>query len=122
MSLLLPLETFPSFAAKESAAAPDRLLEGAPEYKTWELDCAQAGAAGWSQIRTGVWETTPGKTISMKGETFEFCHILSGVCEIAEEGGASHVFRAGDSFLMKPGFVGTWTTLETLRKIFVIAS
>ena len=34
----------------------------------------------------------------------------------------AHVFGAGDSFVMKPGFVGTWNTLETVRKIYVIAS
>ncbi|WP_417702114.1 cupin domain-containing protein [Pseudophaeobacter sp.] len=122
MSLLVPLETAPSFDAKESVAAPDRLVEGSPSFKTWELDTALAEAAKWGKIRTGVWEATAGKTISIKGETFEFCHILSGKCEIAEDGGDTHVFSAGDNFVMKPGFVGTWKTLETLKKIFVIAS
>lgn len=119
---LIPIDTAPGFAPKESKCAPDRLISGDPSYKTWDLDAAMAEAARWGRIRTGVWEATPGVTISMKGETFEFCHILSGRCEIAEEGGATHVFGAGDSFVMKPGFVGRWTTLETVRKIFVIAS
>ncbi|TYO61021.1 DUF861 domain-containing protein, partial [Bradyrhizobium hipponense] len=26
---------------------------------------------------------------------------------------------AGDSFVMKPGFVGIWRTIETVRKIYV---
>ena len=121
MSLLVPLDNFPTFTPKEAEPAPDRLVEGAPRFKTWELDSARCPSS-WSQIRTGVWEATAGKTISIKGETFEFCHILSGRCEISEDGGATHVFAAGDSFLMKPGFTGTWATLETLRKIFVIAS
>lgn len=122
MSKLVPVETAPEFAPKEGTAAPDRLLEGAPSYKTWELDTALAEAAQWGKIRTGVWEATAGKTISIKGETFEFCHILAGRCEITEDGGENHVFRAGDSFIMKPGFTGTWNTLETVRKIYVIAS
>ncbi|MBT9385106.1 cupin domain-containing protein [Pseudooceanicola sp. CBS1P-1] len=122
MTLLVPLETQPTFDPRPGEAAPERLIEGAPSYKTWELDTAIAEAAQWGKVRTGIWEATPGKTISMKGETFEFCHILSGRCEIAEDGGASHVFGPGDSFVMKPGFVGTWNTLETVRKIFVIAS
>ena len=46
-------------------------------------------AAQWGKVRTGIWEATPGTTISMKGETFEFCHILSGRCEISEDGGES---------------------------------
>lgn len=122
MTLLKPLDTAPAFAPKEGSAAPERLIAGQPSYKTWELDDAFAEAAKWGQIRTGIWEATAGKTISMKGETFEFCHILSGVVEIAEDGAAAHVFRAGDSFIMKPGFTGTWNTLETVRKIYVIAS
>ena len=122
MSLLVPVETAPEFAPKEGTAAPDRLLEGAPAYKTWQLDTALAEAAKWGTIRTGVWETTEGKTISIKGDTFEFCHILSGRCEITEDGGEPRIFGAGDSFVMKPGFKGTWNTLEPLRKIFVIAS
>ncbi len=122
MSLLIPVDTSPSFKPREDVAAPERLIEGAPTYKTWELDTALAEAAQWGKVRTGIWEATPGKTVSMKGETFEFCHILSGRCIISEEGGAAHEFSAGDSFIMKPGFVGTWHTVETVKKIFVIAS
>ncbi len=122
MSLLVPLDTTPDFAARDATAAPERLLEGAPFYKTWELDTALAEAARWGKIRTGIWESTAGKTISIKGETFEFCHILSGRCEIRENGGETHVFGSGDSFVMKPGFTGSWNTLETVKKIFVIAS
>jgi uncharacterized protein len=51
---------------------------------------------------------------------FEFCHILSGLVEITENGGAPVRYGPGDSFLMKPGFVGVWKTIETVKKIFVI--
>ncbi|SDF95408.1 cupin domain-containing protein [Alloyangia pacifica] len=122
MTKLVPLTTAPTFSPREAEAAPERCIEGVPSYKTWELDTALAEAAQWGKVRTGIWEATPGTTISMKGETFEFCHILSGRCEISEDGGESHVFGAGDSFVMKPGFVGKWNTLETVKKIFVIAS
>ena len=50
----------------------------------------------------------------------EFCHLLEGVIELTEEGEAPRIFRKGDSFLMKPGYVGRWKTLETVRKIYVI--
>jgi uncharacterized cupin superfamily protein len=73
-------------------------------------------------VRTGVWEATPGETRSIKGETFEFCHLLEGVVEIAEDGGETRIYRAGDSFVMKPGFTGVWRTLETVRKIYVVVS
>lgn len=122
MSLIVPIDTAPEFAPREDVAAPDRLIEGAPAFRTWAQDEAWAEAAQWGQIRTGVWEATPGTTKSMKGETFEFCHILSGRVEISEDGGDTFSFGAGDSFVMKPGFVGQWKTLETLRKIYVTAT
>ncbi|CAN7642335.1 cupin domain-containing protein [Rhizobium sp. LjRoot258] len=114
MSLLKTIDTDPSFAPRESVALPDRLISGDPSFKTWAQDVARG-----EMIHTGVWEATPGETRSIKGETFEFCHILSGVVELSPEGGAPVVYKAGDSFVMKPGFVGVWKTIETVRKIYV---
>ncbi|MDX7950542.1 cupin domain-containing protein [Lichenihabitans sp. Uapishka_5] len=117
MTLLVSLDTAPSFAPREAVAAPDRLIEGAPAFKTWDLDTARSG-----QVRTGIWEGTPGTTRSIKGETFEYCHLLEGVIEITEDGGPTQRFQAGDDFVLKPGFVGTWKTIETVKKIFVIVT
>ncbi|WP_370745742.1 cupin domain-containing protein [Streptomyces sp. LUP30] len=30
--------------------------------------------------------------------------------------------QAGDSFVMKPGYVGVWKTIETVRKIYLTVS
>jgi uncharacterized cupin superfamily protein len=90
------------------------LIAGDPGFLTWALDSSRDG-----EVRTGIWEATPGETLSIKGESFEFCHILSGLIEIEEKGGETRTYRAGDSFVMKPGFVGVWRTLETVRKIYV---
>ena len=38
------------------------------------------------QVRAGVFESTVGVNHSIKGETWEFCLILSGVVEITEQG------------------------------------
>ncbi|MGO8077509.1 cupin domain-containing protein, partial [Rhizobium leguminosarum] len=38
---------------------------------------------------------------------------------VSPEGGEPVVYKAGDSFVMKPGFVGVWKTIETVRKIYV---
>lgn len=115
MSLLVSIDTAPGFAPEESKAAPERLIAGDPAFKTWAQDASKDGA-----IQTGVWEATPGETRSIKGNTFEFCHILSGLIEITETGGETHTFKAGDSFVMKPGFTGVWRTIETVRKIYVV--
>ncbi|SCB34443.1 cupin domain-containing protein [Rhizobium multihospitium] len=114
MTLLKTVITNPETAPRESKALPERLIAGDPSFKTWAQDEAKDGA-----VRTGIWEATPGETRSIKGETFEFCHILSGVVEITPDGGEPAVYRAGDSFVMKPGFVGRWKTIETVRKIYV---
>lgn len=114
MSLLVAIDPNPTTEPKPGTPAPDRLISGSPTFKTWAQD-----EAGGGRIHTGVWEATPGETRSIKGGTFEFCHILSGVVELTEEGAAPRTFRAGDNFVMKPGFVGVWRTIETVRKIYV---
>jgi uncharacterized cupin superfamily protein len=114
MSLLKTINPKPLDTPRESKAAPDRLVSGDPSFKTWAQDTARDG-----MINTGVWEATPGETRSIKGETFEFCHVLDGVVELTEDGGETVTYRAGDSFVMKPGFTGTWRTVETVRKIYV---
>lgn len=114
MSLLKNIDTNPSFPPRESGPLPERLISGSPSFKTWAQDVARG-----EMIHTGVWEATPGETRSIKGETFEFCHIISGVVELTPERGGPVVYKAGDSFVMKPGFVGVWKTIETVRKIYV---
>lgn len=114
MSLLKTIDTNPTFAPRESGPLPERLISGDPAFKTWAQDVARG-----ETVHSGVWEATPGETRSIKGETFEFCHILSGLIELTPEGGGPVIYKAGDSFVMKPGFVGVWKTIETVRKIYV---
>lgn len=115
MNLLKTIDHAPTFAPTHALPAPERLISGAPEFTTWAMDEARDGT-----IKSGIWQATPGVTRSIKGETFEFCHILQGVVEITEAGQAPVTYRAGDSFVMKPGFVGIWKTIETVRKIYVV--
>ena len=114
MSLLKTIDPNPAFEPKHATPGPERLISGSPAFRTWAQDSARDGA-----VQTGVWEATPGETHSIKGETFEFCHILEGVVELTEAGQPPVIYRAGDSFVMKPGYVGVWKTIETVRKIYV---
>jgi uncharacterized protein len=114
MTLLVTIDTNPYFAPKNSLPDPERLISGNPSFKTWAQDASKG-----EKVLTGVWEATPGETHSIKGTTFEFCLILSGLIEIEEKGGEIRRYGAGDSFVMKPGFVGIWRTIETVRKIYV---
>ncbi len=115
MSLIVPINHNPTFPPKHSLPAPERLIAGNPEFSTWAMDESRGG-----QVKTGVWQATPGLTRSIKGETLEFCHIIEGLVEITSEQGETWTFKAGDSFVMKPGFVGTWKTIETVRKVYLV--
>jgi uncharacterized protein len=115
MPSLVTLDTQPAFEPECGAPSPERVISGNPSARTWILDQACEGS-----VHTGIWEATPGETRAIKGETFEFCHILSGLVEVTEDGGPPVRYGAGQSFLLKPGFVGVWKTIETVRKIFVV--
>lgn len=115
MSLLQTIDPARLGTPVRAKPQPDRLIAGSPEFLTWTLDSSRDG-----QVRTGIWEATPGETVSIKGESFEFCHILEGEIELTEEGGTPVTYRKGDSFIMKPGYRGVWKTIETVRKIYVI--
>ena len=119
MTTIVPIASMPGFAPRTSVPAEDRLIAGAPAFSTWEFDSALSGPARWGQVRTGIWQAQPGVTRSIKGDTLEFCHILEGRVEIVSDDGEAWTFGAGDSFVMKPGFVGRWRTVETVRKIYV---
>ncbi|MBB6407603.1 cupin domain-containing protein [Mesorhizobium sangaii] len=98
---------------ESGAPAPDRLISGDPKFRTWNIEERDSG------LYAGIWESTPGKWRIVYDE-WEFCHILSGVSVITEEGGAARTVKAGDSFVLRPGFKGNWEVLETTRKEYVI--
>ena len=109
--LFLTLDTA-GIEAEEGAPAPGRLISGAPRFRTWNVE--ERGG-----LYAGVWEATPGKW-RIEYDEWEFCHILSGVSVVAEEGGAARTVKAGDSFVLRPGFKGSWEVVETTRKQYVI--
>lgn len=95
------------------APASDRLISGNPTFLTWNVEEADGG------LYAGIWEATPGKW-RIEYEEWEFCHILSGVSIVTEDGGEARTVRAGDGFVIRPGFKGTWEVVETTRKEYVI--
>lgn len=99
--------------AEAGAPAEERLISGDPKFRTWNVEERDGG------LYAGIWESTPGKW-RIEYDEWEFCHILSGVSVITEEGGEARTVQAGDSFLLRPGFKGSWEVLETTRKEYVI--
>jgi uncharacterized cupin superfamily protein len=98
---------------EHGAPADDRLISGEPKFRTWNLDEEEGG------LYAGIWEATPGKW-RIEYDEWEFCHILAGASVISEDGGETRTVGTGDSFVLKPGFKGTWEVLETTRKEYVI--
>jgi uncharacterized cupin superfamily protein len=98
---------------EEGAPAPDRVISGDPMFRTWNREETPDG------IYAGIWEATPGKW-RISYDEWEFCHILAGRSIIAEDGGQAREVKAGDSFVLRPGFNGSWEVLETTRKEYVI--
>lgn len=113
MSLKLGKISIDGIEPEIGEPAPGRLLSGTPRFRTWNVEEAAGG------LYVGVWESTPGKW-RIEYDEWEFCHILSGVSMIREDDGEATLVRAGDSFVIRPGFRGSWEVLETTRKEYVI--
>jgi len=115
MSNITKIQTTGLINGDRKIPPADRVLEGTPVTTVWsQTDCNNG------KVRVGIAEATEGKTISIKGELCEVVHLLEGVIELTEEGGDTTRFQAGDIFVMKPGFIGTWKTIEKAKKSFVV--
>ena len=94
------------------APDPARVIAGNPVFSTWMLEDRDGLCAG-------IWRATPGKW-RVHYDEWEYCRILSGLSVITQDAGAARILRAGDSFVLRPGFSGTWEVVETTTKDFVI--
>ena len=93
--------------------APDRIVEGAPMTETrldYERD--ETTFVGEWAADLGAWRVAY--------DEWEFCHMLEGVCELTPDGGETQRYKAGDSFVIEPGFAGVWRVVEPMRKRFVV--
>ncbi len=108
---LVPI--IPKGRGEAGAPAPERLIAGMPKFTTWNIEERDG------KLFSGVWRSTPGKW-RIEYDEWEYCHILSGVSVISEDGGVSTRVSAGDSFLLRPGFKGSWEVVDTTTKEYVI--
>ncbi len=93
--------------------APDKIVAGDPVHTIWEAE--ERGS-----LSCGMWQSTPGKW-RISYDEWEYCRIVEGLSVITEDGGAARIVRAGDSFVLRPGFKGTWEVLETTVKDYVVS-
>lgn len=110
MSAFLRLS--PSVQPESGRPAPDRLIAGDPLFTTWNIEDRDG-------LFCGLWQATPGKW-RIQYEEWEYCRILEGRSIVTQDGGAAHALKPGDSFILRPGFNGTWEVLETTLKEYVI--
>jgi uncharacterized protein len=95
-----------------SRPAPEKVLSGDPVHTTWNLETR-------GNLYAGLWHSTVGEWTCDYVE-WEYVHILQGVSVLTDQAGHATELRAGDSFVIRPGFRGTWRVVEPTLKDYVI--
>ncbi|MGV8950924.1 MAG: cupin domain-containing protein [Cypionkella sp.] len=99
-------------APEISRPDPSKVLAGDPVHTTWNIEDSDG-------LYCGMWQSTPGKwTISY--EEWEYVYIHQGHSILTDAMGTATHLRAGDSFVIRSGFNGTWEVVETTLKDYVI--
>jgi uncharacterized cupin superfamily protein len=101
-------------AAEDYFLAPEKLIRGNPKQTVWMHYTDPSG-----QFMVGLWRSEPGLWRVRYTEQ-EYCHILEGTSVLTDAAGHAVTVSAGDSFVVPPGFVGTWEVVATTTKRFVI--
>ena len=96
------------------------------------FDPAASLAGGAGEATTHVWYTDPSNKLcagfwasadfsgSVNYTEDEFCTLIEGVVKLTDADGNAETYRAGDSFLIPSGFVGSWETVEPVRKFYAV--
>jgi len=92
----------------------DKVVDGDPVHTTWNLEDRDG-------LYCGMWQSTPG-TWRVAYAEWEYVYIHEGVSVLTDAAGVQTTLRAGDSFVIRPGYEGTWQVVETTLKDYVIAS
>ncbi|MFN3823449.1 MAG: cupin domain-containing protein [Pseudorhodobacter sp.] len=92
--------------------AAERLIAGDPVHTSWNLEDRDG-------LYCGLWQSTPGKWRVSYAE-WEYIRILEGVSVLTDAEGQETRLQAGDSWIIRPGFEGTWEVIETTLKDYVI--
>ena len=87
-------------------------MAGDPVHTVWSVE--ERGS-----LYAGMWSSTVG-TWRCDYAEWEYLHILEGVSVLTDEAGRATTLKAGDSFVIRPGFRGTWEVVEPTLKDYVI--
>jgi len=100
--------------AEEYFLPADKLIAGNPKQTVWRHYTDPSTC-----FFVGLWRSEVGKWHIAYSEE-EFCHVLEGTSVITDGEGRAVTVRAGESFVVPSGFVGTWEVVEPTIKRFVI--
>lgn len=73
-------------------------------------------------VQIGVWECTPGGWAIDDRPDHETVQILAGRARLTNADGTSVELTEGDVLTLPKGWSGRWDILETVRKLYFIAS
>lgn len=111
MTLLAPVSR-DGIPPEVDRPAAEKVLAGDPVHTTWNMDEIDG-------LFCGMWHSTPGKWRISYSE-WEYVHIREGVSVLTGADGTPVTLRAGDSYVIRPGFEGTWEVVEATLKDYVI--
>jgi hypothetical protein len=114
---IMHMKTTGRGAPKRDKGKPDpaKLIKGKYATSTWNHWTGEN-----ERLYCGIWESSPGQ-VHVSYDEWEFCHIISGVVVLRKAGEKkSWRFKKGDAFIIPAGFKGTWETVKTVRKHYVI--
>ncbi|MBC3475820.1 DUF861 domain-containing protein [Pseudomonas taiwanensis] len=92
------------------------MADAAPYSQSWPAGKLPSG----SGVRYGAWMGEPG---FIKVDSYphdEFFIMGSGIVRLLGTEGDELEVRAGDTCLIHRGWAGTWQTVETTHKVFII--
>jgi uncharacterized cupin superfamily protein len=99
---------------ERGAPPPGLVVSGAPTFETWSSYDSADG-----KYSTGLWRATAGSW-RIRYTEWEYCEMLEGVSIVTAADGQSWTLKAGDKFVLEPGFDGLWTVEQTTLKRYVI--
>lgn len=91
---------------------PAKVVQGDPVHTTWNAEHRDG-------LYCGLWQSTPGAW-RVSYDEWEFVHILQGVSVLTDADGTAVTLKAGDAWIIRPGFQGVWEVIETTLKEYVI--
>lgn len=109
---LIERVTRDGIAAEVTRPEAEKILAGDPVHTTWNIEDTQG-------LYCGLWQSTPGKWKVSYSE-WEYVYIHKGHSILTDATGIQTRLRAGDRFIIRPGFSGTWEVVETTLKDYVI--